>query len=209
MGRIVLFVLTVLTLVGCSAPEPARFDPMPADVAPTAAPPALASAEAHPTELVIDETFNAWDQAAILDSVASWCALEPTLCLTVTVGPVAEGQANTFWRDTTTADCPYYGVESRDTAQMSIPDSCATLETEHHLTTGEIATHELGHFFGALHVAQDNTMMNGEGPRHMARCITSADLAEVCSFNDCTAPRFDLVCSDAEAAASNPYTPFN
>jgi hypothetical protein len=47
--------------------------------------------------------------------------------------------------------------------------------------------------------------MNGGGPRHMARCTTFADLAAVCSFHDCGAPRFDLVCSDAQAFASNPY----
>lgn len=172
----------------------------------------LTPAEPHPTAIVIDERFAAQDQAAIVQAVADWCALEPTLCIATTVGPVVQGQRDSFWRDSATPGCPYYGLENRETAQMSIPDSCtagADLAREHHLTTGEIAAHELGHYFGALHTPEENTLMNGAGARHMARCTTAADLAEVCAHHECSAPRFDLVCTDEQAAASNPYTPYN
>jgi hypothetical protein len=106
----------------------------------------LRPAEAHPTSLVIDETFDAWQQLGIEDAAADWCTLEPTLCLEVTVGPVTVGQANSVMRDTVTPGCPAYGVEHRDTAQITIPDSCATADREHHMTVGLIAAHELGHF---------------------------------------------------------------
>jgi hypothetical protein len=152
-----------------------------------------------PPVLTIDETLDAWDVAAAEQVAAEWCSFDSSLCLPTRVGPVAPGQLSSIRR--LPAGCPELGHTTAAGGQVELFTACN--DARYHLTHGMVLSHELGHFWGAGHVGPNNTM-SGE-PRELARCITYTDLAEVCSHHDCAAPRFDLVCTDAEAFASNPY----
>lgn len=191
-GLVVLF--GALALAGCSAPAPA------VDQAPVEHVAAAPGVEQPPTlTLTIDETFDSWDVEAAQQQVAGWCGLDPSLCIQTTVGPVVDGQPSSMQRVAT--GCPELGQDEVLQHQIKIFTACD--DRQFHLTHGMVMAHELGHFWGAQHIGPNNTM--SAGPRLLARCITYDDLAEVCSHHDCQAPRFDLVCSDAAAIASNPY----
>lgn len=194
--RLLAIALAVFALACSGAPaSEAGLAAAPADVgAPTLA--------VAPTVLTIDETLDSADIAAAEQVAAEWCSFEPSLCLPVTVGPVYDGQPASIRR--IDQGCPELGHTTAPLGQVQLFVACN--DRQYHLTHGMVLSHELGHFWGALHIGPNNTM--GPDARKLSRCITYGDLAEVCSHHDCQAPRFDLVCSDAEAVASNPYSAF-
>jgi hypothetical protein len=152
--------------------------------------------------LTIDSAFTPDQAEQILQALQAWCRLDATMCLATQVGPVVHGQPNSVRAaQDPPASTPCAGGAANPGGQVQL--YLAVDYAAAGVTVLDVAKHELGHYFGAVHTPALSTVMNANAGT-MARCLTAEDLTAVCVGHQCVAPAYDLVCTPNQAVRSNP-----